>query len=215
MEHNLLEEYIEGGKLKEIELLLKQNPELASQKTSQNISPIMLSAYYKRHEIAHIISSYAPSITVFEAIALGKLDLLSDAINRNEELIHEFSEDGFSLLYLASFFENEELIRFLILKGANPNIPSNNSYRIYPLHTAVANSSTMIAKMLIEGGAECNVSQYSGITPLHLAAKNGDIELLITLLEAGADVNSKNNEGYKPSDLAFENGFIEISKILT
>lgn len=215
MEHNLLEEYIEGGKLKEIELLLEQNPVLASQKTSQNISPIMLSAYYKRHEIAHIISSYAPSITVFEAIALGKLDLLSDAINRNEELIHEFSEDGFSLLYLASFFENEEIIRFLILNGANPNIPSNNSYRIYPLHTAVANSSTMIAKMLIEGGAECNVSQYSGITPLHLAAKNGDIELLITLLEAGADVNSKNNEGYKPSDLAFENGFIEISKILT
>lgn len=215
MSLTLLEEYIETGNLRELEILLEQNPSLASQLTSHNISSIMLSAYYKKHEIAQILFRYNPSITVFEAIALGQSDLLADSINRNDILLHEFSDDGYSLLYLATFFENEEITRLLLLKGANPNISSNNSYQIYPLHTAVANRSEMIAKMLIEGGADCNVTQYAGITPLHLAAKNGDIELLITLLEAGAEVNSKNHEGKKPSDLALENGFNEISKILS
>jgi ankyrin repeat protein len=73
----------------------------------------------------------------------------------------------------------------------------------------------MIAKMLIEGGADCSFTQFSGITPLHLAAKNGNIDLLIVLLEAGANVNIKNHDGKSPADLALENGFNEISKILS
>lgn len=215
MSQALLEEYIETGNIIELSALLKAQPQLAIQKTSQQVSPIMLSAYYKKPEIAEILFSYTPTITIYEALALNKLDIIKEAINLNPTIINEFSDDGFSLLYLASYFGNENITHLLLLKGANPNIPSNNVYRIYPLHIAIENNFTMIAKMLIEGGADCSFTQFSGITPLHLAAKNGNIDLLIVLLEAGANVNIKNHDGKSPADLALENGFDEISKILS
>ncbi|WP_395803588.1 ankyrin repeat domain-containing protein [Daejeonella sp.] len=215
MSQALLEEYIETGNIIELSALLKAQPQLAIQKTSQHVSPIMLSSYYKKPEIAEILFNYSPNITIYEAVALNKLDIIKDALNINPTIINEFSDDGFSLLYLASYFGNENITHLLLLKGANPNIPSNNVYRIYPLHIAVENKFTMIAKMLIEGGADCSFTQFSGISPLHLAAKNGNIDLLIVLLEAGANVNIKNHDGKSPADLALENGFNEISKILS
>jgi ankyrin repeat protein len=73
----------------------------------------------------------------------------------------------------------------------------------------------MIAKMLLEAGADINVVQKSGATPLHSAASNGNIELLIVLLEAGAIVDAKMEDGKTASEKAFEKGFIEIAKILS
>lgn len=73
----------------------------------------------------------------------------------------------------------------------------------------------MIAKMLLEAGADINVVQMSGATPLHSAAFNGNIELLIVLLEAGANVHPKMEDGKTPADKAFEKGFLDIAKILS
>jgi ankyrin repeat protein len=215
MSQALLEEYIETGNAIKLIALLDEQPHLCTLKTSQNVSPIMLSSYYGKNEIAEILFKHVPSITVFEAIALGKLDFISKTLDLNPTIVNEFSEDGFSPLYLSTYFGNEESTHLLLLKGADPNIPSNNEYLIYPLHAAVSTNFTMIAKMLIEGGADCNVVQLSGASPLHLAAKNGNIDLLIVLLEAGANVNAKMDDGKSPADLAYENGFIEISKILS
>lgn len=215
MSQDLLEEYIETGNAYKLIGLLESQPKLATLKTSLNVSPIMLSIYYKKKEIAEILFNYVPNINIFEAIALGKLDFILNSLHDNLELINSFSEDGHCPLYLASYFGNEEITRVLLLKGGNPNISSCNVYKSFPIHIAIENNFTMIAKMLIEGGADCNVVQLSGITPLHLAAKNGNIDLLIILLEAGSIVNIKNNEGKTPADFALDNGFVEIAKILS
>lgn len=215
MSQDLLEEFIEAGNASKLIALLEVQPHFATHKTKHNVSPIMLSAYYNKIEISEILFKYAPSISLYEAIALGKLDFISNALNLNPELINDYSEDGYSPLYLASYFGNEEITHLLLLRDADPNIPSKNEYQIFPLHTAVSKNFTMIAKMLIEGGADCNIVQVHGNTPLHLAAKNGNIDLLIVLLESGANVKVRNSEGKSPADLALENGFIEISKILS
>lgn len=215
MSLDLLEQYIETGNTVKLVELLEAQPQLATQKTSQQVSPIMLSAYYKKREITDLLFKYCPSLSIFEAIVLSKTDLISKAIDLKPEIVNEYSEDGYSPLYIASYFGNEEITRLLLLKEADPNLSSNNSYQIYPIHAAVLNNFNMIAKMLVEGGAECNVVQFTGISPLHIAAKNGNIDLLIILLEAGADVNIQNIDGKKPADLALENGHKEISKILS
>lgn len=215
MSLDLLEHYIETGNSTKLIELLEAQPQLASQKTSLQVSPIMLSAYYKKTEIASLIFKYCKSISIFEAIVLGKTDFVLKAIDLNQNVVNEFSEDGNSPLYISSYFGDEEITRLLLLRDANPNLSSNNAFQIYPIHAAVLNNFNMIAKMLIEGGADCNVVQFLGNSPLHIAAKNGNIDLLIILLEAGADVNLKNSDGKKPSDLALESGHIEISRILT
>ncbi|MBM3401806.1 MAG: hypothetical protein FJY21_05725 [Bacteroidetes bacterium] len=215
MNQELLEEYILTGNAIELHALLNADPKLASQKTSQQISPLMLCCYYKKPELADIILKHVSEISIFEAAALGKSDYLNNALLDNPGLVHEFSEDGFTPLSLAAYFGREDAIRILLLNGSDPNIPSKNGFSVYPIHSAVASDYTMIAKMLLESGADVNVAQKSGITPLHSAAHNGNIELLIVLLEAGAIVNAKMEDGKTPADKAFEKGFVEIAKILS
>ena len=187
----LLEEYIQFGNTDALSTLLLANPELGKQQTSHHISPLMLSCYYKKPEISTIILNHLTDISIFEASAIGKIDIVAHLLYLQPDLITEFSEDGFTSLGLASYFGNEDITRYLLLKGANPNIPSKNGHNIYPIHSAVAADYTMIAKMLLEAGCNVNVAQLSGVTPLHSAAYNGNIELLIVLLEAGANVHAK------------------------
>ena len=215
MSQDILEEYIQNGNAIEINALLKVKPVLAIQKTSHNVSPLMLCCYYKKPELADIILKYVPEINIFESAALGKSDFVSKSLEDQPNLINEFSEDGFTPLSLAAYFGNEDVTRSLLLHGADPNTPSRNGFNVYPIHSAVAANYTMVAKMLLEAGAHINVAQKSGATPLHSAAQNGNIELLILLLEAGANVNAKMEDGKTPADKAFEKGFLEIAKILS
>ncbi len=215
MDQDLLEEYIQTGNSHELDGLLKGNPKLATSKTSHQVSPLMLCCYYKKPELSEVILNYVDDITFFEAAALGKRELIEKKLEGNPALIHEFSDDGFTPLGLASYFGNEDVVRLLLLKGAEPNVSSQNGYNVYPIHSAVASNYDMIAKMLLEAGADVNVVQMSGATPLHSAAHNGNIELLIVLLEAGANVEAKMEDGKTPADKASEKGFSEIAKILS
>ncbi len=211
----LLEEYIQFDNADALAALLLANPELAKQQTSHQISPLMLSCYYKKPRLSAIILDYVTDdITIFEAAAAGKFDVIAHLIYLNPDLVTAFSEDGFTALGLASYFGNEDITRYLLLKGADPNLSSQNGYHVYPIHSAVASNYNMIAKMLLEAGANVNVAQMSGITPLHSAAQNGNIELLVLLLEAGASVQAKTESGKKPSDMALEKGYQDIAKIL-
>jgi len=215
MDQDLLEEYIVTGNAIELYALLNSNPKLAILTTSHQITPLLLCCYYKKPELAEIIIKHVPKISIFEAAALGKNDQITKEIAENPDIIHEFSEDGFTPLSLAAYFGNEDVIRTLLLAGADPNVPSKNGFSVYPIHSAVASNFTMIAKMLLEAGADINVIQKSGATPLHSAAHNGNIELLIVLLEAGAIVDAKMEDGKTAADKAYEKGFVEIAKILS
>ena len=215
MSKALLEEYIETGNASGLSALLLSDPQLANHKTSQQVSPLMLSCYYKRPDLSDILLKHVAEINIFEASALGRSDLIAEALKLNSELINEFSEDGFTPLSLAAFFGKEDATRYLLLNGADPNIPSQNVFHVYPIHSAIAANCTMIAKMLMEAGADINVVQQSGGTPLHSAAHHGNIELLIILLEAGADVNAKMEDGKTAADKASEKGFAEIARILS
>ena len=214
MSQDLLEEYIETGNSKDLTDLLIANPGLAMQKTSHLVSPLMLCCYFKKPDLADIFAKYVQEINIFEASALGRSDLLEKTLISDPSLLHEFSEDGFTPLGLASYFGHEDVVRFLLLKGADPNIHSRNGFNVYPIHSAVSSDYNMVSKMLIEAGADVNVVQMSGVTPLHSAAHNGNIDLIIVLLEAGANVSSKTEEGKTPADKALEEGFIEIARIL-
>lgn len=215
MTQNPLEEYIQSGNTAELNLLLIQKPELVFQKTSHLVSPLMLSCYYKNPEISSLLLNYKPQIDLFEAAAMGKFDIVAHLLYQEPEKINDFSDDGFTALGLAAYFGHEEVTRYLLLKGAEANLPSKNGHHVYPLHSAAAANHTMVAKMLLEGGAEVNIKQKKGITPLHSAAYNGNIELLIVLLESGAEVKAQTEDGKTPADMAARQGYHDISKILT
>jgi len=209
-----LEEYIETGNSLAIDDLLNGNPSLAKQKTSHEISPLLLACYYQKPQIVKILLKHIDELTIHEAAAASLLEQVQAMIEDHPEMLNEVSDHGFTPLGIAAHFGNEDIVRFLLASGADPNIQSQNGYNVYPLHSAISAGFDNIAKMLIEAGAEVNVVQSSRTTPLHLASQQGNIDLIILLLEHGANVEVKNDMGLTASDLAAEKGHREIAEIL-
>ncbi|MDN3588886.1 ankyrin repeat domain-containing protein [Pedobacter aquatilis] len=209
-----LEAQIEAGDLQAVKEILVQNPSLANANTSHNISPLLLACYYKKQEIANLITEFTENLTLFEACAVGKFDTATMLIFQNPASVNQFSDDGFTPLGLACYFGHEELSKFLVLKGADVNLASKNGFNVFPIHSAVAANNINITKMLLDAGAYPNVCQKAGLAPLHTAAQLGNIELIILLLEHGAEVRLRMEGGKLPADLAAEKGFNEIADIL-
>lgn len=214
MDITQLEEQIEAGNTQAVKEILLQKPALAIQATSHGTSPLLLACFYKKQDIANIISEFIDRLTLFEACAVGKFDDATLLIFQNPDDLNNFSDDGFTPLGLACYFGHEDLARFLVLKGADVNLPSKNGFNVFPIHSAVAINNFNITKMLLEAGAYPNVCQKAGLAPLHTAAQLGNIELIILLLEHGAEVGLRMEGGKLPSDLASEKGFDEIAEIL-
>src|SRR5690606_12812607 len=154
-----LEEYIESGDAIAMDNLLHNNPSLSKQKTSHEISPLLLSCYYHKPQIIKVLLKHSSSIDVFEAAAVGLLDELSAAIDADPSLLSSYSDHGFTALGIACHFGNEDIVRELLLKGANPNQTSSNGYQVNPLYTAISAGFDGVAKLLIEAGAEVNIIQ--------------------------------------------------------
>ena len=214
MDITQLETLIENSQLDEIVALLSQKPHLAIQTTSHQISPMLLACYYKKMDIANAIAEFMPELTIFDACAIGKFDEVTLLVFKDPRAVNEYSADGFTPLGLACYFGHEEIARFLVLKGAEVNLPSKNGFNVFPIHSAVANNNYGIVKMLLDAGAYPNVCQKSGVAPLHSAAQLGNIEMIILLLEHGAEVTLRMEGGKLPADLAAEKGFAEIAEIL-
>jgi ankyrin repeat protein len=174
----------------------------------------MLSCFFNKPEATSVILEFVKEISLFEAASVGKFDEVAHQIYQDPESINNFSEDGFTALGLSCYFGKEEVARYLVLKGAEVNLPSKNGFNVFPLHSAVAGNFVNISKMLIENGAEVNIAQQSGLTPLHSAAQNGNVELIILLLENGASVDTRMEGGKLAADLAKEKGYDEIAEIL-
>lgn len=209
-----LEHFITTADIAGLNALLTQDPSLATTVTSHKVSPLMLSCYYKKPEVTALLLKYLEEINLFEAAAAGKFDVVAHLVFTHPDAINIFADDGFTPLGLACYFGQFEVARYLVLKGAKVNTPSNNGFNVYPIHSAAAGNYTNITRMLVENGALINVKQQAGVTPLHSAAQNGNLELLILLLENGAEVNTRMEGGKLPADLAREKGFDEIAEIL-
>jgi ankyrin repeat protein len=209
-----LEQFITDGDLTGLNNLLTQNPNLATSTTSHKVSPLMLSCYYKKPEVTALLLKYVEDLNLFEASAAGKFDVVAHLVFNYPDALNDYADDGFTPLGLACYFGHFEVARYLVLKGADVNLPSNNGFNVFPLHSAAAGNYTDIARMLIENGAQVNIKQQAGATPLHSAAQNGNLELLILLLEHGAQTDIRMEGGKLPTDLAREKGFDEIAEIL-
>lgn len=210
-----LEYYITTEDLNSLNALLAQNPMLAKSDDENEVSPLMLSCFYKKPAATSLLLKYIDKLDLFEAAAAGKFDMVAYLLYSSPESVHEYNADGFTPLALACYFGHYEVARYLVLKGADINQPLNNGSDIRPIHLAVAANHLDIVRMLIEHDVQINVQHNNGITPLHYAAKHGDPDMLIALLEHGADITLTMEDGLLAADLARENGYEEIAEILS
>ena len=105
-----------------------------------------------------------------------------------------------------------EGIQELIKDGLDVNSKGNDGWT--PLHWAVWNGNTELAKALIQAGAKVNTKDNGGLTPLHRAAYYNHTEVAKALIEAGAQVDIKDNDGLTPLHRAVWGGGAELATAL-
>lgn len=76
-------------------------------------------------------------------------------------------------------------LRFLLAKGADPNIKDNKGTT--PLLLAATSGGTEMIQLLVARGANVNLGNSSGETPLIRAVQGRDLATARMLLAAGAD----------------------------
>ncbi|WP_238159384.1 ankyrin repeat domain-containing protein [Priestia megaterium] len=74
-------------------------------------------------------------------------------VGQTPSLINGFNSDGWTPLYLASYFGKEETVKLLLTLGANMKARAKNTNEDMPLHEAVANNQTKVVEILLQGGA--------------------------------------------------------------
>jgi uncharacterized protein len=149
------------------------------------MSEIMQALYQGEVEEARELARDA-ELDVFEAAALGKVSWLRQLLAVDPTLARARSDDDFTALHYAAFFDGPEAARLLLEQGADVNAFADNDLGVHPLNSAAAAGRADVAAVLLEHGADPNATTRSGFTPLDAARENGDEALAGLLRSSGA-----------------------------
>jgi ankyrin repeat protein len=189
---------VTGGDTARVRALLEESPSLSAVKNENGVSAPLLALYHQKRDTAELLVDRKEALSpldVFEAAAFGKTSRLEALLDEDPALVDAYAADGFFPLGLAAFFGQEEVVRLLLERGANPNVSARNAMKVAAIHAASAAGSLPIARLLIEAGADVNAVQQAGFTPLHAAAMAGRVDLAKLFLERGADPSAKADDG--------------------
>jgi ankyrin repeat protein len=206
---------IAAGHVDKVRDALLADPALVNGKNESGIPAVLFSLYSGRNEITKLLIDRGARLDLFEAAATGTQDRVEQLLHKDPEAINSYSPDGWTPLHLAVFFGRVNIVHFLLSKGANIDAPSRNDQIVTPLHSALANPhNSSVGELLIEAGANLNVTQSEGYTPLHYAAANGLDQVIHSLLAHGVDTSIKNHQGKTAYELAVERGKTSTATLL-
>jgi ankyrin len=149
------------------------------------MSEIMAALYRGDEQKARELAATA-KLDVFEAASLGEVERLRELLDGEATLAAARSDDDFTPLHYAAFFDGPDVASLLLECGADVNAYADNDLGVRPLNSAAAAGRRDVAAILLEHGADPNATTKSGFTPLDAARENDDEELRELLLAHGA-----------------------------
>jgi ankyrin repeat protein len=137
---------------------------------------------------------------------------IKNIVTKYPSEINEKDNNGNTFLHVAVHKDNEELVKFLIDRGANVNI--KNNYGETPLQISADKNNLEIITQLVSHDADVNIQDTSGLTPLDDAIYHGQMETVKYLISNGAEINIKDTTGKTPLHYASIRNQVKISKYL-
>ncbi|XP_033098517.1 ankyrin repeat domain-containing protein 45-like [Anneissia japonica] len=146
---------------------------------------------------------------VFRCISNGDLSRLQECFTNEQDpyfglvegKLNSFDEDGRTPTEASCIMGDADMVRFLLVKGANPNVRNKQSGKS-ALDMACILGREQIVKDLLENGAEIDLASPRGYTALHHAAAWGRLQCLKILVEFGAILSVLTTYGEKARDVA-------------
>ncbi|KAG8148384.1 NF-kappa-B inhibitor cactus isoform X2 [Chelonus insularis] len=147
-------------------------------------------------------------------------------------LLNIGNNDGMTALHLAVINNQPDMVRYLLINGANPM--SKDNWGRTPLHCAckknnidMINALTndfkpleitkMNCKKLIIPDLSKSIHErnHNGETPLFVATENGLLNIVKQLVNLGAKINTINyRDGHRPLYVAIRRGYKDITKFI-
>ncbi len=122
------------------------------------------------HENANILQKNASNglTPIFCAIEGNNIKVL-DKLFEEGISIRTRTEHGLTMAQYASLLGREQMLSYLLLKGADPNM--QNIYGQTALHYAVTQDNSYILNILVNAGALVDIPDERGNSPIDLAIK--------------------------------------------
>lgn len=148
---------------------------------------------------------------IFETARSGSVEELQKQLKGHQDAVNMVNNEGYSLLTLATYRNNNEVAAYLIKEGADINGKSNYGT---PLMAAVVKGNVAIAKLLLENKANTGITDATGNTALIYAVIFKKYEIAEMLVKAKADVNITDIRGKSALDYAKMTGDDKLIQIL-
>lgn len=174
-------------------------------------SDILNALYRGQRDEATRLAGAAPSLTVWEAAALGRDEALERLLGHDASQVNACAPDGHFPLGLAAFFGHPSTVRLLLDRGANVHSAARNPMKVQPLHAAVAGRNIEAVAAILDRGADPNARQQVGYTPLMGAASANREDIAKLLLARGADPSMVSEDGKTAEQIATEHGHQDLA----
>ncbi|KAK3113486.1 hypothetical protein LTR53_009164, partial [Teratosphaeriaceae sp. CCFEE 6253] len=122
--------------------------------------------------------------------------------------------DGYSPLWCAISAYHIDVARLLLKHGARVSRRSTSGNGLLPLHQAAVTGQSAMCELLLERGAQVDISDDERNTPLHYAAACGSGASVQVLLCNGADITLTQAQGLTPAHWAAHKGHTEVLVLL-
>lgn len=162
-----------------------------------------------RQELIELVYAYGGNVTLTGACGLGRIDLVGELLTANPS-----SVDGgdYGPLAQAASCGYTAIVRLLLRHNAPLNDPwYASNYMNYACSFADAD----MVKLLLEGGADLNRTNWLGVSYLHLVALQGKLDLAELMIAHGASLEAVDDEyGTTPLGWAAKYGKLEMAEFL-
>ncbi len=179
------------GTLDELRGLLQKNPQSVAEQDELGFSPLHCAAAAGRKDTAELLMFVGAKTDVTDGVDLHPLEwaAFTGHLPVVELLVGKGANDPNAALFLAAEQGQNDVARFLLEHGADPNAHYKDPATA--LHTTARLGNVELARLLLEHGARVNPVEQNHSTPLDYAVGGTSKEMVELLFVHGATVQQK------------------------